>query len=89
MLGMGVGNGNTVGGFAMAASPPEAGEAGLEEVGDSTICSLFWPFSLSSEHSELGEAVDEVAEVAEDALRPLCQSFGLRMSNVCSTFFLI
>ena len=89
MLGMGVGNGNTDGGFAIAASPPEAGEAGLDEVGDSTICSLFWPFSLSSEHSELGEAVDEVAEVADDALRPLCQSFGLRMSNVCSTFFLI
>ena len=40
-LGMGVGNGNTDGGFAMLASPPEAGEAGDDEgVGDSTICSL-------------------------------------------------
>ena len=33
--------------------------------------------SLSSEHSELGDA-EEVAEVAR---RPRCQSLGLRMSN--------
>ena len=66
----------------MAASPPEAGDAGDEEVGDSTICSFLGPFSLSSEHSELGEA-EEVAEVAR---RPRCQSLGLRMSN--SAFFL-
>ena len=82
MLGMGVGSGNTVGGLAMAASPPEAGDAGDEDVGDSTICNFLGPFSLSSEHSELGEA-EEVAEVAR---RPRCQSLGLRMSN--SAFFL-
>ena len=76
-LGMGVGKGNTDGGLAIAASPPEAGEAGDDEVGDSTICNLFCPLSLSSEHSELGDA-EEVAEVAR---RPRCQSLGLRMSN--------
>ena len=37
-LGIGVGKGNTDGGLAMAASPPEAGDAGDDDVGDSTIC---------------------------------------------------
>ena len=50
--------GNTGGG--LFEDSPEAGEAGELEAGDSTICNLFWPLSLSSLHSELGEADEAV-----------------------------
>ena len=58
LLGTGVGND---GGLFIKDSP-EAGEAGELEAGeDSTICNLllFPPLSLSSLHSELGEAEEE------------------------------
>ena len=74
----GGGFGNTGGG--LVEDSPEAGEAGELEAGDSTICNRFWPLSLSSLHSELGEA-DEAGP-----RRPRCQSLGARTSNCFGLF---
>ena len=69
----------------MLTDSPEAGEAGELEAGDSTICSLFWLFSLSSLHSELGETEDDGVAVLRT---PRCQSFGpALMSNLSELVF--
>ena len=80
--GTGAGKGVEELGLFIKDSPyPEAGEAGeleTEAGDDSTTCSLLTaaPLSLSSLHSELGDADEE-----RWPRRPLCQSFGPRMSN--------
>ena len=86
VLGIGVGNKAGVGagkvgggtgktGGGLFEDSPDAGEAGELEAGDSAMCNRFWPLSLSSLHSELGEAEEAGPR------SPRCQSLGALISN--------